>query len=49
MSEDESRVDEVVAHGRVAQNEEPTEEGEDDEVEAHARLDAPKLDAPKLD
>lgn len=49
MSEDERRVaarlDEVEAHGRIAQNEEPKDEAEEDEVEAHsARVDAPKLD-----
>lgn len=58
MSEDEGRVagarldeDEVEAHGRIAQNIEPTDEAEDDDdVEAHSsRVDAPKLDAPKLD
>lgn len=56
MSEDEGRVaaarldeDEVEAHGRIAQNEEPKDEAEEDEVEAHGRVAAPKLDAPKLD
>jgi hypothetical protein len=56
MSEDEGRVaaarlDEVEAHGRIAQNIEPKDEAEEkDDVEAHSsRVDAPKLDAPKLD
>lgn len=55
MSEDEGRVsarlDEVEAHGRLAENVEPTDEAEEDEVEAHSgrRLDQPRLDQPRVD
>jgi hypothetical protein len=47
---DEQRKDEeteVEAHGRYAMNDEPAEDGEDNEVEAHVRHSNVRIDSPR--